>query len=169
MPDLAEILAAAKPREELVELCVAGDLNAQFDALEAELLADAAKAATSLADASHSPEIAARMEALRQEMKAATFPFRFRALGGRAWSDLLAVHPPRHERERFNADTLPSALISACSVEPAMTIPEVEKLFEVLNQGQRDALFSAAWDANHDGTVPFSLAASAILRSSEQK
>ena len=45
-----------------------------------------------------------------------------------------------------------------------MTPEQYDRLAANLNQGQRNQLFNAAWDANQEPTsVPFSLSASAIL------
>lgn len=161
MPDLTEILAAATLREESVELCVDGALNAQFEELQRELTDALAKAPTSLADGGAAAGIEAQMAKVRSDMAERTFAFRFRALGAKAWSDLRAAHPGRDGKgEAWNLETFPPALIAACCVDPQLDAAGVERLFEVLNQGQRDLLFQAAWDANQGSDVPFWRAAS---------
>lgn len=93
--------------------------------------------------------------------------FRFRALSARAYSDLLAAHPPREGvQETANAATLPGALVAASCVDPVMTAEEYAELAEVISHAQAEALFDAAWTVNtQQVSVPFSLASSAILAS----
>ena len=107
----------------------------------------------------------------RERMREAEVPFTFRALGRKAWSDLVADHPSTNEGEAWDADTLPPALVAACAIDPVMTPEDVDALFEQLNEGQREDLIAAAWQVNGEATtVPFALHASAILAShTEQK
>ena len=161
MPDLSEILAAASLREESVELCVDGALNARFAELQRELAAALEKAPSSLADGGQAGLVERAMTEVRSAMAEHSFTFRFRALGAKAWSDLRAAHPGRDGKsEAWNVETFPPALIVACCVDPQLDAAGVERLFEVLNQGQRDLLFQAAWDANQGSDVPFWRAAS---------
>jgi hypothetical protein len=120
--------------------------------------------------------VAEAIEDVEARMVEHTIPFRLRALGPKDWSDLIAAHPPRPDTDEqtfgervFNTETYPPALIAACCFDPAMTVDQVRELFEVLNEGQRNALFNGAWRANMGIDVPFSPAASAMLRSSEPK
>lgn len=166
MPDIKEILAKAKPREHTVRICLAGDVAAEVERLEAELSAASGWQAESIADQHPGIEIAERIKDARERMTAAEVEFTFRALGAKAWSDLVAQHPGKTDDEAWDAETLAPALVAACAVDPAMTQPEVDELFEALNVGQRQQLIDAAWQVNGEATsVPFSLHASAILAS----
>ena len=166
MPDIGKILAAAKPRERTVMVCLAGDLAAEVERLEAELQQVAQWQPGSLADADPRKAIAEKIQAAREKMRGSEVAFVFRALGAKAWSDLVAQHPGKTPSEAFDADTLAPALVSASAVDPAMTAEDVDALFEVLNHGQREALMAAAWEVNGEATsVPFSLLASATLAS----
>lgn len=166
MPDIKDILAQTKRREHTVRLCLAGDVAAEVERLEAELQATQSWVQQSLADAHPGAEIAKRIKEARERMEAAEVPFTFRALGAKAWSDLVAQHPGKEKDEAWDDETLGPALVAACAVDPVMSPDDVDALFEQLNLGQRQELVGAAWSVNSEGTtVPFALHASAILAS----
>lgn len=168
--DFSEVMAAATPREETVELCVDGALNSTFESLERRLRAFADWKPNALEDEDPRLEIAREMEGVREQMRKHSFVFTMRAISAKQWSDLMAAHPGRPEiAESFNQLTFPSALIAVCCVDPVMSVEQVDALFERLNEGQRNLLFSSAWVANHGGDVPFSRAASELLGGSGQK
>lgn len=169
MSNIDEIIASTKPVEKSVTVCVRGDLNVKIEELERELASVKDWKPASLADASPARALAEQIEATREEMQQHEHVFRFRAQSAKAWSDLLAKHPPRKGRdEAFNPETFGVACVAACAVDPEMTEEQAGKLADVLNQGQWDDLTSAAWTANvRSVDIPFSLAASAILRSTE--
>ena len=168
---IADILATAKPRETTVRLCLRGDLAAEFEALDAELT-DKTVTGTWAADEPRveAEALAARIDALRAEMEVDTVVFRFRSLPRLQWEALIDAHPGRAGREEpFNLSTFPLALIAACAVDPAMTDAEASDLLDVLNEGQRDALFGACYTVNQEAVaVPFSVSASAVSRWREQ-
>lgn len=166
MPDIKDILARAKPREHSIRICVAGDLAAEYDRLQAELAQVAAWQPQSMAEENPSTALAQQMAELQERMKDAEVEFTFRALGAKAWSDLVAEHPGKTSDDAWDAETLAPALVSACSIDPIMSAAEVDELFETLNVGQRQLLIDAAWQVNGEATsIPFSLHASAILAS----
>ncbi|MFR0351785.1 hypothetical protein [Streptomyces sediminimaris] len=166
MPDITEILKKARPREHTVRICLAGDVAAEVDRLEKQLAAVSEWRPASIADQHPGVEIAEQIAAAREKMRAAEAEFTFRALGAKAWSDLVAQHPGKTEDQAYDAETLAPALVSASAVDPVMTPEQVDELFEHLNNGQREELIGAAWVVNGEATsVPFSLAASAILAS----
>lgn len=166
MPDISEILKLARPREHSVTICVAGDLAGEVDRLETQMREAGQWQPTSMADVDPRKELAERIQALQQQMREAEVTFTFKALGAKAWSDLVAQHPGKTRDEAFDADTLAPALVAASAVDPAMTAEQVADLFEQLNHGQREALLGAAWTVNSEATsVPFSLLASAIRAS----
>ncbi|MGW6739726.1 hypothetical protein ACWGDX_03085 [Streptomyces sp. NPDC055025] len=167
MPDISEILKRAKPREKSAYMCLAGDVLAEVDRLERELagLSDTWKP-ESLASSNPGEKIAKKIKALREQMQKAETEFRFRAIGARAWSDLVAAHPSKNPNEGWDPQTFPRALVSACCVDPVMTPEQADQLFEVLNEGQRTELMQAAYDVNAEATsLPFSVSASAIFNS----
>ncbi|WNI16907.1 hypothetical protein [Actinacidiphila sp. ITFR-21] len=166
MPDIADILAAARPRETVTRICTAGDVAAEVDALTAELARVSEDWEPGDLTAVHpGREVAAKLADARERMRAAEVEFRFRYIGDRAYQDLLAAHPPADHKEAFDPASFPPALIAASCIDPVMTEDQARELFEVVNEGQIKKLFDAAWDAHNDApeAVPFSLAASALL------
>lgn len=157
---MADILALAKPREASVTICLAGDLAADADRLTAQLDALDRRPATSLADGAERARLAAELEEIRELMEEASATFRFRALAAKEHSDLIAAHPcPGKD---WNPDTLPPDLLARCAIEPTMTLEEAQKLYNVVNDGDRGRLFSAAWRANDAAiAIPTSRAVSA--------
>jgi len=173
---IGAIVANAKMAERTATVCTRGDLNAEIEDLQRRLLeADRDFVKQSLSDVSPARDLAAAIEALREQMQADEHVFKFRALSPVAWSDLLAEHPPRDGHEEvWNLETFPAACVAACCVaidgEPeTLDVAEVESLFGVLNSKQRDDLFDAAYRVNVKSTdVPFSALASKILHSTAQ-
>lgn len=166
--DLEDFLDDFHLPEASVPICARGDLQAEFDQLAQELeVARRSPDADTLAGTSgRTRAIAERMEELRQEMKAHTRVFRFRALPQRKWSDLLAAHPARKEDAPadFNRETFPVAALAACAVHPKMTVEQAGKLVDRISSGQWSRLWLAILNLQQGGgDVPFSAAASAIL------
>lgn len=158
---IEDILAAARPREAEVGLCLAGDLAADAERITAEIrrLGDD-YAPSSLADVDPRSALRAELDKVHAAMREAEVAFRFKALAREDYSNLLAAHPPVKEGGLFNAETFPPALIAASSIEPVMTLEQAEHLYSVINQHSRDLLWSAAWRANTGAiNVPFSRAA----------
>lgn len=173
------IVKSATRAERTVTVCVAGDLNAQFDTLEQELDRLVGEKGVSLDDPvdARRREVAEQIEDLRARMADHEHRFTFRALSSQAWSDLTAAHPARPDvREPFNRDTFPLAavaasLVSIDDVPVTHSETDLRELWnEALNTGQCTALFEAAWEANTGRmSVPFSPLASATLAFTDKK
>ncbi|MFD0429428.1 hypothetical protein ACFQ60_22390 [Streptomyces zhihengii] len=98
MPNIEEILKRAKPRQKSVWICVAGDLLSEVDRLERELReVGEGWSPDSLASCDPREKIAKRIKTVREAMKKAEVEFVFRSIGDRAWSDLVAAHPPKKQ------------------------------------------------------------------------
>lgn len=167
--DMAAVLDLAKPREVIVRLCLAGDLAARADRLAADL-DRMAFTPTSLAEADPRTAMAAELDDLIAQMKAAEVEFQFRAVSHQALSDLKAEEPPRNDDEAWNSDTLPVRLVAMSCVSPAMSLEQAQALFDIVNTQQRSELFTAAYQANHAATqIPISRAVSASLSSSDAR
>jgi len=165
MPDITEILKRAKPRETTVTLYLAGDQAAEVERLERQLadIGDTWKP-DSLAATNPAEALAKKIQAARERLKKSGVDFRLKALGDQAWSDLVAAHPSTKKDELWDPVSFSRALVSACCVDPEMKPGDVDQLFEVLNEGQRQELQQAAYDVNAGATsVPFSVSASGIL------
>lgn len=157
----ADVKKMARRTERSVEVCLDGALSAEVESVERELARLGKWKSESLSDVDPRLEVQGRLDGLRAQQRESVYAFRFRALPARAYSDLVAKHPPRPEdkaeRLRFNVATFPAALISACCVDPEMTEDEAGELLDDLSAGQRDTLFAAAWTANEVAvSVPFS-------------
>lgn len=173
MTSFDDVLAQVRPKTVTVRVCLRGDLLAQHEQLEAELAAARRLDATvNLPD--RAPDVAHRVKEMEEQLDAAATTFTFEAVGQKKWTDLLVQHRPtaedRAEGYEFNPQTFPQVAIAASATEPKMTTEQSQRLFEVLNFGQWQQLWSACLAANVEGTdVPFSAAASAILRGYEMK
>lgn len=171
------MLGEARLPERTVPICLRGDLVAEHEELERQFEEANRRAADSLAG-NGAGELADRIEALQEEMRAATVTFRLRALPKPAWRALLAAHPPRQDDDGkplqedavigVNMDTFWDAIARACLVDPEvddetwalMAGPEGR-----LTDNQLGHLADAAWAVNRgDVDVPFSRAVSQARR-----
>ncbi len=169
----AQVLAQVSPKTFTVKACLRGDLLAEHDRLE-EALAEARRLDDKELRHAQAPHIAAQLEEIEEQIDAAAIPFTFTAIGQKAWTDLLVQHRPGDEDKtegyEFNPLTFPQAAIAASASDPEMTEAQAQQLFEILNFGQWQQLWSGCLAANVEGTsVPFSRAASAVLRGYETK
>jgi hypothetical protein len=169
--DIAEILKKAKPPERVVELCLDADLAAEHDDLNRQLSESHRTGAATMAAAGEAATLARRIRDLEDRMQASVVTFRMRGLSAFRYQEWLEANPGRDgKQERFNPVTAVVPLIAACCVDPAMTVDEAQQLVDVLGTGQTDRLFGAALEATEGaGAVPFSVAASATLRATEQR
>lgn len=166
MADINDILKKAKQRETSVQIYLAGDVLAEIERLERKLQEANASSwkAASLASSSPATKIAGQIETARKKLADSAAEFQFRALPDKVWSDLLAAHPAVKDGEQWNIDTFPRALIAAACFDPVMSEEQVDALFGVINQAQRNALFAGAFEVNTEASdIPFSVTASAIL------
>jgi hypothetical protein len=172
MQNIDEILGQIKLPERIYPLCLRADLRGRWEELNRKLRHAEAEATSSLAG-EDSSGVAEQIRDLEEEMAAATVNLQLRALRSKAWSDLLAKHPPRkdHERDRaFNLDTFGSAMLAACSVDPIMSEDQAGHLIDSITQGQWDELTTVLWNLNNAGVdVPKSRLASEILQGSRKK
>jgi hypothetical protein len=161
-PDIKAVLAAARPREVSVRICVAGDLGAEAERIEAELDRLEGVPRSSLGEASGRAALVAELDEVIALMRDAEVEFRFRGIPPKTWSDTVAQHPARNEAEAWNADTLPVDLIAASCISPVMSVEDVQALYDVLPAGARTELWNAAYTASRGGAVqiPTSRAAS---------
>lgn len=87
---------------------------------------------------------------------------RVRAMGQKAYDDLLAAHPPtkkqRDDGDVYNVDTFCPALLAGCMVEPKVTVEEATELWtsDTWSRGELSGLFFACVDVNSKGLdIPF--------------
>lgn len=162
MPSIDDVLAAAGLRKESVSICVAGDLNAQWEVLGRELADLTAMTAgepeptAKLSDASplsRRSAIRDQMEELRQRMQAASFTFQFQALPRRQYRDLRDAHPDPRGQRLFDGAAFPPVLIRKCLIDPVITSDDqFDQLMDKLTEGQVTELFNGAWLCNEGGS-----------------
>lgn len=152
--DINEFLATYRPPERTVPVTMRGDLLGELSRLEDELqrLREAQDDGdTSLSDGAII-EIAQKITNLRQEVRDSSRVFRVVSIGDRAWSDLMAKHPPRDEDRKeglpWNIETFYADALSQCVAEPNLTPAEADKLMEMLSATQVRNLVSALLDVN---------------------
>lgn len=172
---IADIIGSIRRPEKTVPICTAGDLQAEFEDLERDLAIAKEKPLEegTLAGGANpmATAVAQQIQELRGRMREHTVVFRFQGLSSKAYSDLVAKHPPKDDSKRtdVDADGFSADLVATCAIEPKMTFAEAVQLSEVLTQAQWDALFTAAYEVNKtDIDVPFSYAASAVLSGSKK-
>lgn len=172
MQDIDTILGQIKLPERIYPLCLRADLRGRWEELT-RALRQADQAASDTLAGGGGQEIAAQVAELEAEMVAATVNLQLRAMPSRAWSDLLAKHPPRkdHAVDRaFNVDTFGPAMLAACSYDPLMPEDKAGQLIDSMTQGQWDELTTVLWNLNNGGVeVPKSRLASEILQGTRKK
>jgi hypothetical protein len=105
-------------------------------------------------------------------MQASTVTLRLRALPRMEYRRMLGEHPQREGNaadESFgaNSDTFFEALLRASVVDPTLSAEQWDRLLAAITDGQFDVLVTAALSLNRrDVSVPFSPAASAVIRGS---
>jgi hypothetical protein len=175
--DFKQLLAAAKLPERTVQLCLRGDLVAEFEALDREL-AEAEKTVSNSLAGNGTGDLLDRMDALQAQMRESTATVRLRAMPKPAFRALVQSHPPRRDPETnemvdadkflgVNGETFFDALIRACWVDPVLDDADWQQLVAVLSDRQYDELSDAAWSVNRSEVdIPFSPAASRMRRAS---
>jgi hypothetical protein len=126
MASIDDIISSAKLPEKTIELCLRGDLQAQWEDLERQFQAVQEQDGDTLGGGAHARDLADRMAGVAEEMRSHQVTFLFRGLSHRAYSDLLKAHKAPEEKRDEAVDgldwgTYPTALIAACAVDPAMS------------------------------------------------
>jgi hypothetical protein len=174
MASIDDILGQLKLPERVYNLGPRADLQAEWEQAEQDLAKAEAQARDSLAGLGAAGKATAkRIQELEEQMAEHTVAVKLRALPHKAWSDLLAKHPPREDHAgdgAFNSDTFGVGLLAACAVDPVMTDEQAGALVDRLSSGQWNELFSVLWGLNRSGVeVPKSRRASEALRKSQTK
>lgn len=167
-PDLAdEYLAELKPRQLTVRVLLDQSLltrHAELQArLEREMAIDERENRTPVA-----PEVAREIVALEAEIDEAKRPFTFEGIGHRAWSDLLAEHPPVDGQGSGEfGPGFPAEAVAASCVKPALSIEQATKFDVQLPDIEWNKLWNAAIQVNvGGGDSPKDEVAGLILRMS---
>lgn len=158
MPDITSLLEGASPRETTIRVCLAGDVAGELEALERELGELGEWQPTSMGQTNPAYELQERITEARQRVREASVEFKFKALGHRGYSNLIAAHPaPEGSKEPYDAGTFLPALLVACCVAPSLTPAQVDQLLDRVNDGTARVLFQAALSVNEEPSpIPFS-------------
>lgn len=174
LDEFDQILASAKMPEKEIALCLRGDLQAEWEKLDAELNAEKPEQTPTLAGAQPNVELAGQIQVLEAEMAKAMMTLKLRAMTRNEWFALTANHPPRDDVitdriQGFNGATIWDDLITDTLVDPKLDKERVSALLDKLTPGQVDRVANEAWALNRRDTVsvPFSLTASRITQSSD--
>ena len=161
VPDLRSLLAEASRPAESVTIPLNQGLAAEIRALEAELLATAEDAPRKrMGAASPLKDIASRIEALREQMKASEVTFRFEALTHADREKIRKEMGGRDEPDELNL----RAIAAMCVAPKGVTFESLRELRDKVGVNIFDILDDAASRASGvNWSVPFSSAASHIL------
>jgi hypothetical protein len=176
-------IVGARRAERMVPIPMRGDLAAQCEQLERELQdleLDTSGPGASLGGNPQAREIAERIEALREEMRDSILVFTLRALparrakGGKpSFTQLKDSHPPREgnaldKENGVNMDEFNEELLKHSIVDPVLDDEMWEALLGNLSDGTYTLLIGNCYGVNQSDTdIPFSVAASQILKSSD--
>jgi hypothetical protein len=112
---------------------------------------------------------------LEDQMEAAKTSFTFRAIGRKAWADLVAKHPPTKAQLKVDPqadvdpESFPVAAIAASCVEPALTLEQAQRIESAVTDVQWRVLYGACLTVNvGTSDLPKSVLAGLILQTSER-
>lgn len=176
LQDLDALLASAKLPEATVDVCLRGDLVAEWEVAEKQLQElQQAEAKRTLAGSPEESAAVARVRELEEQMRSSTITVTLRALRRPDWARLIADHPPRDGNKgdqamQVNQSTLFEALVKVSIVSPEMDDARCQRFLDALTDAQFDGLATKAWNLNRrDVDVPFSRTASRITETSDAK
>jgi hypothetical protein len=175
-PRLKDRLKANRRAERGVTLYLRGDLYAEIEELDLQLVQANTHPDDRLNSGRDRQRIAQRIEELRAQMDESAITFRLRALPPGRWTELQAAHPPRKgnaldTKLDVNVDAFNLAVVRESIIEPEVDDEDWAALIDPesgIAGAQFDELSGTAWTLNTTAvSVPFSRAASRILQPSE--
>jgi hypothetical protein len=161
VPDLRSLLAEASRPAQSITIPLNQGLAAEIRALEAELAQTAEDAPRKrMGAASPLKELAQRIEALREQMRASEVTFRFEALSHEARNKIREDMQGRDEPDELNL----RAIAAMCVTPAGVTWETLRELRDKVGANIFDLIDDAASRASGvNWSVPFSSAASHIL------
>jgi len=171
---LDNLLNSARLPESTVTVCLRGDLQAEWDRLNAKLAELRSAPGRKLTDNAEASTVAARIREIEGQMKESTIELTLRALPRREWLRLLRDHPrggdDGDKAMGLNTETFFDALIPLSIVDPELNEDQVSRLMDALSSAQYDKLLETAWSLNRrDVSVPFSPLASLTAGNTDGK
>lgn len=177
MTDFHAMRKRARLAEEIIPVCLAGDLLAEHHLLQRQL-DDAEKDRTDSLAGDGAAELRDRMKALDAEIRENTFNFRLRAMPRPAWQRFVNDHPPRRDDAgeiveddrdmKLNVDTFYDDLVRASVVDPdASDDATWQEILDSLSDFQYQEFAEACWRLNRSRIdIPLSRAASKTSQNS---
>jgi uncharacterized Ntn-hydrolase superfamily protein len=176
-PTIKDRLKAAKLPERSVQVCLRGDLAAEFDELERRLAAVRAEeraggdrpSSQRMGQKSEAVVLAEKLTALRRKMAEEMLDIRVRALPRAEWQRHVREHPPQKGDEGDEAmgvdfNALMAVVTPLCIVEPEMDDEDWAALDSVLSSADYDRIMGAVWEVNRTGVdLPKSRLASLVM------
>lgn len=175
LAELDALLDSAQLPEATEDICLRGDLVAEWEATEKQLREAKATTTHTLAGSSEVRDLSRRVRELEEQMRGSTITVKLRAHPRPDWAKLVAAHPPREGNKgdkvmQVNQETFYDALVKASIVEPAMDDERATRLLDALSDAQFDKLATRSWNLNRkDVDVPFSPTASRIMETSDER
>lgn len=172
---LDNLLSAARLPESTVTVCLRGDLQAEWERLNAKLAELRSAPGRKLTDNAEASAVASRIREIEGQMRESTLELTLRALPRRDWLRLIRDHPPRKGDEGdkslgLNTETFFDELIPRSIVNPTLNEDQVSRLMDALSSAQYDKLLETAWNLNRrDVDVPFSPLASLAAGNTDGK
>ncbi|WP_224279141.1 hypothetical protein [Nocardioides lacusdianchii] len=155
-----EVLASARRIERTANVCVRGDLQAEFDELLDELATlvtatgelmedDTDEALGDVTARTRVAQINERIPVLRREMAQAMWSVRFRGMSSDEWAPFVKKNMPEKgdKKDFFNL------LLSKTAIEPELTLDQVRELRKVFTQRSINELVNKAWEACTEGGI----------------
>lgn len=182
MADLEGMFKGVTRQTKRVTVCLLGDLVAEYDDLERQLVAARERDAQSFAGGEER-KVVERMNEIRAKMTAAEVTFEFTAMPPMRPLEVLAEHRPREDNKAdialgYNQETYYPALIrQSCTSVTAndgtaaaagdISDEAWDAMLQGLGHRDFDQLVGAAMEANGRTSVPFSHLASLLSTTSE--
>lgn len=172
--DVKKLIAQAKRPELSVTVNLRGDLIAQIQQLEQELLEMQQRSMQRLADHPDAVKIAHQIHNLEEQADESKVTLRFIALPGPEWRKALAKHPPSAEQKQggyiADSNAVVEDVLLESLVDPDLDQADVDALLGVLTEGQWQEIVGTIFNLNGgDNTVPFSRIASLVAPSSDDE
>lgn len=165
------LIANAQARTLEVRVCSRGDLvDRHIEAVQALNSIDDGDG--SLAEGSASRAALQAVKDIEDEMEAETVTVVMSSVSDEKWANLLRRHAPSKAERRAGHDhdpqTFPPAAVSACAVEPEISLAQATALRGALPPGEWNKLWVAAFSLNVLETPhPKLAAATELLQASE--
>lgn len=151
-----DIKAAFRPVEARVRLCLLGDIEAEINSLKEQLRLAQARADQASFTDSTVTDLEQRILDLQAEARAHEVEFVFRAIGRKAWTDLILAHPASDEQSElvpgieYDLVAFPAAAMHASCVAPAdADLDFWQEVNEEWNVGQVNRLWNACLAAQN--------------------